>query len=111
MQCTRSACPWNPPSTGPGPFLSATATTQRASKRVKAVRDIIREVAGQAPYEKRIVELLKVGRDKRALKVAKKKVWPPGHEELRYLCSCKRMSMRARGVVQLAARLHGTHCV
>jgi len=47
---------------------------QRASKRVKAVRDIIREVAGQAPYEKRIVELLKVGRDKRALKVAKKKV-------------------------------------
>ena len=41
---------------------------------MKAVRDIIREVAGQAPYEKRIVELLKVGRDKRALKVAKKKV-------------------------------------
>ena len=27
-----------------------------------------------APYEKRIVELLKVGKDKRALKVAKKKV-------------------------------------
>ena len=41
---------------------------------MKAVRDIIREVAGQAPYEKRIVELLKVGKDKRALKVAKKKV-------------------------------------
>jgi hypothetical protein len=38
------------------------------------VRDIVREVAGLAPYEKRIVELLKVGRDKRALKVAKKKV-------------------------------------
>ena len=41
---------------------------------MRAVRDIIREVAGQAPYEKRIVELLKVGKDKRALKVAKKKV-------------------------------------
>lgn len=38
------------------------------------MRDIIREVAGLAPYEKRVTELLKVGKDKRALKVAKKKV-------------------------------------
>jgi hypothetical protein len=41
---------------------------------VKAVRDLIREVAGLAPYERRVIELLKVGKDKRALKVAKKKV-------------------------------------
>ncbi len=47
---------------------------QRLSKRVKLVRDIVREVAGQAPYEKRLMELLKVGKDKRALKVAKRKV-------------------------------------
>ncbi|KAI3427967.1 hypothetical protein D9Q98_006357 [Chlorella vulgaris] len=46
----------------------------RASKRVKLVRDIVKEVAGQAPYEKRLMELLKVGRDKRALKVAKRKL-------------------------------------
>lgn len=43
---------------------------------MKFVRDIVREVAGLAPYEKRIVELLKLGKDKRALKVAKKKVRP-----------------------------------
>lgn len=46
----------------------------RLGKRVKIVREIIREVAGFAPYEKRVMELLKVGKDKRALKVAKKKV-------------------------------------
>lgn len=47
---------------------------QYLSKKVKFVRELVREVAGLAPYEKRIVELLKVGKDKRALKVAKKKV-------------------------------------
>jgi large subunit ribosomal protein L36e len=31
-------------------------------------------VAGLAPYEKRLIELLKVGKDKRALKVAKAKL-------------------------------------
>lgn len=31
-------------------------------------------MAGFAPYEKRITELLKVGKDKRALKVAKRKL-------------------------------------
>lgn len=44
---------------------------------MKFVRDIVREVAGLAPYERRITELLKVGFDKRALKVAKKKVGRP----------------------------------
>ena len=47
---------------------------KKTSKRVLFVRNLIREVAGLAPYEKRITELLKVGKDKRALKVAKRKL-------------------------------------
>ena len=46
----------------------------KSTKRVSFVRNLIREVAGFAPYEKRITELLKVGKDKRALKVAKRKL-------------------------------------
>eukprot|EP00331_Platyophrya_macrostoma_P031880 CAMPEP_0176436376 /NCGR_PEP_ID=MMETSP0127-20121128/17934_1 /TAXON_ID=938130 /ORGANISM="Platyophrya macrostoma, Strain WH" /LENGTH=87 /DNA_ID=CAMNT_0017819689 /DNA_START=82 /DNA_END=345 /DNA_ORIENTATION=+ len=43
-------------------------------KRVKLVRDTIKEVVGFAPYEKRIMELLKTGvakDNKKALKLAK----------------------------------------
>lgn len=47
---------------------------QVAGKRVKFVRGLIREVCGLAPYEKRLCEMLKVGRDKRALKLAKAKL-------------------------------------
>ena len=46
----------------------------KSTKRVNFVRGLIREVVGFAPYEKRITELLKVGKDKRALKVAKRKL-------------------------------------
>uniref|UniRef100_A0A1D1YF12 60S ribosomal protein L36 n=2 Tax=Anthurium amnicola TaxID=1678845 RepID=A0A1D1YF12_9ARAE len=46
----------------------------KTSKRVHFVRNLIREVAGFAPYERRITELLKVGKDKRALKLAKRKL-------------------------------------
>lgn len=70
-----------PPACQPPPALTpplpcCLGPPQRLSKRVKLVRDIVREVAGQAPYEKRLMELLKVGKDKRALKVAKRKVRP-----------------------------------
>ncbi|KAJ0794878.1 putative ribosomal protein L36e [Helianthus annuus] len=44
---------------------------KKTSKRVHFVMDLIREVARFTPCEKRITELLKVGKDKRALKVTK----------------------------------------
>jgi large subunit ribosomal protein L36e len=44
------------------------------TKRVKFVREIVREVSGFAPYERRIMELLRNNLDKRALRLAKKKL-------------------------------------
>jgi large subunit ribosomal protein L36e len=52
---------------------------QRIGKRTKFVREVIREVSGYAPYERRIIELMRVGLDKRALKLAKRKVRKPSH--------------------------------
>ena len=46
----------------------------KLQKRVQFVREIVKEVVGLAPYEKRVVELLKVGKEKRALKLLKAKL-------------------------------------
>ncbi|XP_043277113.1 60S ribosomal protein L36 [Venturia canescens] len=46
----------------------------RLTKHSKFVRDLIREVTGHAPYEKRAMELLKVSKDKRALKFLKRRL-------------------------------------
>lgn len=47
---------------------------QAGNKRVKFIRDLVREVVGFTPYEKRCMELLRIGKDKRALKFVKKRV-------------------------------------
>jgi len=52
----------------------AKLTSKGKGKRTKFVRDVIREVAGFAPYERRIMELLRNNLDKRALKLAKRKL-------------------------------------
>lgn len=44
------------------------------TKHTKFVRELIREVCGHAPYEKRAMELLKVSKDKRALKFLKRRL-------------------------------------
>jgi len=48
------------------------------SRRVRAIKDIIREVSGFTPYEKRIMELLRNNLDKRALKFAKRRLGTHG---------------------------------
>ncbi|KAF6134797.1 hypothetical protein GIB67_002198 [Kingdonia uniflora] len=46
----------------------------KTSKRVHFVRNLIGEVVGFALYKKLITKLLRVGKDKRALKLAKLKL-------------------------------------
>ncbi|KAK4129564.1 ribosomal protein L36e [Parathielavia appendiculata] len=46
----------------------------KSSKRTQFVRSIIKEVAGLAPYERRVIELLRNGKDKRARKFSKRKL-------------------------------------
>merc|ERR1712062_640901 len=45
----------------------------KLTKHNKFVRDLIREVVGFAPYERRAQELLRIGKEKRCLKLAKKR--------------------------------------
>ncbi|KAI9704301.1 MAG: 60S ribosomal protein L36 [Candelina mexicana] len=44
------------------------------SKRTAFVREIVKEVSGLAPYERRVIELLRNSKDKRARKLAKKRL-------------------------------------
>ncbi|EED15275.1 60S ribosomal protein L36 [Talaromyces stipitatus ATCC 10500] len=50
----------------------------RISNRTAFVREIVKEVAGLAPYERRVVELLRNSQDKRARKLAKKRLGTMG---------------------------------
>jgi large subunit ribosomal protein L36e len=47
---------------------------KRLTKHNKFIRDIVREVCGFAPYERRCMELLRISKDKRALKFLKRRL-------------------------------------
>ncbi|KAL8971739.1 MAG: hypothetical protein Q9183_000913 [Haloplaca sp. 2 TL-2023] len=49
-------------------------TKGHLSKRTAFVREVVKEVSGLAPYERRVVELLRNSKDKRARKLAKKRL-------------------------------------
>ena len=63
----------------------------RLGKRIALVREVIREVSGYAPYERKMIKLLTIGdesAEKRALKFAKRRIG--GHRRGKL----KRESMR-----------------
>merc|ERR1712156_554515 len=47
---------------------------KKVSTKAAFMRDLMRDVTGFAPYEKRVMELLKLNKDKRALKFCKKRL-------------------------------------
>jgi len=54
--------------------LRPSKTKGALGKRAAFVREVVREVSGYAPYERRLLELLRNGLEKRAMKLAKKKL-------------------------------------
>uniref|UniRef100_A0A914YBP1 60S ribosomal protein L36 n=1 Tax=Panagrolaimus superbus TaxID=310955 RepID=A0A914YBP1_9BILA len=52
----------------------ASAFKGRLTKKTRIVREIVREITGFAPYERRVMELLRISRDKKALKFIKARI-------------------------------------
>jgi len=46
----------------------------KLSKKTQFVRSVVREVVGFAPYERRVLELLRNSKDKKARKLTKKRL-------------------------------------
>ncbi|KAH9424991.1 ribosomal protein L36 [Dermatophagoides pteronyssinus] len=46
----------------------------KLTKHNKFIRSVVREIVGFAPYERRAMELLRISKDKRALKFLKKRL-------------------------------------
>jgi len=52
----------------------AAAKKGKRGPRSKLAREVAREVSGWAPYEKRVMEFLRNGLDKRALRLARRRL-------------------------------------
>ncbi|KAF8655266.1 hypothetical protein AX16_003167 [Volvariella volvacea WC 439] len=68
------------------------------STKTKFVRSVIREVAGFSAYERRVLELLRNSKDKKARKLTKKR--------LGTLLRSKRKLEELSGVIQESRRAH-----
>jgi len=54
--------------------LSRHVSNSKEHKRLRAVKAIIADLVGFTPLDKRVVELLRVGKEKRAVKFCKKRL-------------------------------------
>jgi len=68
----------------------------RLSKKTQFVRSVVREVVGFAPYERRVLELLRNSKDKKARKLTKKR--------LGTLLRSKRKLEELSGIIQESRR-------
>ncbi|KAI0650765.1 ribosomal protein L36e-domain-containing protein [Trametes meyenii] len=68
------------------------------SQRTKFVRSVVREVAGFSPYERRVMELLRNSKDKKARKFTKKR--------LGTLLRAKRKLEELSTIIQESRRAH-----
>ncbi|EJD53571.1 ribosomal protein L36e [Auricularia subglabra TFB-10046 SS5] len=68
----------------------------QSSTKTKFVRSVVREVAGFAPYERRVMELLRNSKDKKARKLTKKR--------LGTLLRSKRKLEELSGIIQESRR-------
>ncbi|KAL1946854.1 hypothetical protein VTO73DRAFT_14958 [Trametes versicolor] len=83
------------------PIAQAVRPSQRKgiqSARTKFVRSVVREVAGFSPYERRVMELLRNSKDKKARKFTKKR--------LGTLLRAKRKLEELSTIIQESRRAH-----
>ncbi|KAG6837425.1 hypothetical protein H0H93_009519 [Arthromyces matolae] len=81
------------------PIEKAARPSQRKgiqSTKTKFVRSVVREVAGFSPYERRVMELLRNSKDKKARKLTKKR--------LGTLLRSKRKLEELAGIIQESRR-------
>ncbi|ORY83482.1 60S ribosomal protein l36 [Leucosporidium creatinivorum] len=74
----RSNLPWGPNKGHPTTVIALAGKPSnrkgKQSARSEFVKNIVREVAGFAPYERRVMELIRNSKDKKARKLTKKRL-------------------------------------